>query len=177
VFLIKNKRKDMADNQQIVDLDEIPFYMRESVQKIIDKRVQDRVAEEMNTFKETVRNELAEMKAQNQVQIGNHTRMPKANPYYGKDGRLGHPGYGHPGHPGYGGYGYPGHHGGYGYPGHHGHFGQHGSPYHHPGYGYGGQYHQGYMGGAHPHQFRGELVDPYYHNHPYRHVSPVRHIQ
>ena len=47
------------------DLDEIPFFLRETVQKIIDKKAKQRVAEEMNKFKAYVRNELADMKAQN----------------------------------------------------------------------------------------------------------------
>ena len=56
-------------------LDEIPFYLRDTVQRIIDRRVKKRVADEMNQFKEYVRNELADMKAQNQVQISNHTNL------------------------------------------------------------------------------------------------------
>ena len=53
------------NEQQIDDLDEIPFYIRESVQKIIDKRVQQRVHEEMSEFKEVIRAELADQKVQN----------------------------------------------------------------------------------------------------------------
>ena len=49
------------------DLDEIPFYLRESIQKIIDKRVLQRVNEEMIAFKEEIRSELADQKVQNQI--------------------------------------------------------------------------------------------------------------
>ena len=153
----------MANNQeqQIDDLDEIPFYIRESVQKIIDKKVQERVHEEMSSFKEVIRAELADQKVQNQVQIGHHTHAGRpGTAWMGRDHRYG--GYG-----GQGGYGagYPhhpyAHHGG-AYP-YQGGYPHHGGYYGHPGYGGPGGY---------PHHY-GELADPHHYG-PYRHVSPIR---
>lgn len=42
-------------NAQVEELDEIPFYLRETVQRIIDKRVHKRVNAEMNELKVYVR--------------------------------------------------------------------------------------------------------------------------
>ena len=60
------KKQNRADVEQD-DLDEIPFYLRESIQKIIDRRVLQRVNEEMIAFKEEIRSELADQKVQNQI--------------------------------------------------------------------------------------------------------------
>ena len=55
------KRQAKAEVDQD-DLDEIPFYLRESIQKIIDRRVLQRVNEEMIAFKDEIRAELADQK-------------------------------------------------------------------------------------------------------------------
>ena len=103
------KRQQKAEIEQD-DLDEIPFYLRESIQKIIDRRVLQRVNEEMIAFKEEIRAELADQKVQNQIQIGHHTYTGRPYSGFTKDGKYNIPyaghhlpyGYGHP----YGGYGY-----------------------------------------------------------------------
>ena len=95
-------------------MDEIPFYIRESIQKIIDKKVQERVNEEMAQFKEVIRQELADQKVQNQVQIGHHTYAGR--PGTGWYGRHHHPYYHHPYHH----RGYPYHHHPYHHPYYHG---------------------------------------------------------
>ena len=112
------KKQNRAEVEQD-DLDEIPFYLRESIQKIIDRRVLQRVNEEMIAFKEEIRSELADQKVQNQIQIGHHTYTGRPYSGFTKDGKYniphyaaGHPyphayGYGHP-YSGFGGYGHPG---------------------------------------------------------------------
>ena len=47
------------------DLDDLPFYLRGCIQNIIDKRLQQRIDEEMQAFKEEVKQEISEQKAQN----------------------------------------------------------------------------------------------------------------
>ena len=42
------------------DLNEIPEYLRASIQKIIEKRVAERVDEEMKLFKQEIRAELVD---------------------------------------------------------------------------------------------------------------------
>lgn len=54
-----------TQHAQPIDLDEIPFYLRETVQRIIDKRVKRRVDQEMSVLKQYVRKELADIKTQN----------------------------------------------------------------------------------------------------------------
>jgi hypothetical protein len=44
--------------QHDVDMDEIPFYLRESIQRMIDKRVQIRIDEEMAALKDEIKNKL-----------------------------------------------------------------------------------------------------------------------
>ena len=46
-------------------MDEIPFYLRESINKIIDRRVHIRIDQEMAKFKEDIRNKLANEKVNN----------------------------------------------------------------------------------------------------------------
>ena len=47
------------------DLDQIPEYLRGSIQKIIEKRVAERVDEEMKLFKEEIRAELLDQQVVN----------------------------------------------------------------------------------------------------------------
>ena len=47
------------------DLDSIPEYLRAGIQKIIEKRVAQRVDEEMKIFKEEIRAELIDQQAVN----------------------------------------------------------------------------------------------------------------
>ena len=47
------------------DLDSIPEYLRAGIQKIIEKRVAQRVDEEMKVFKEEIRAELIDQQAVN----------------------------------------------------------------------------------------------------------------
>ena len=51
--------------QHDVDMDEIPFYLRESIQRIIDKRVQIRIDEEMAALKDEIKYKLKVEKEQN----------------------------------------------------------------------------------------------------------------
>ena len=59
------KPKDYKIKEEVIvpekldDLDEVPFYLRETVQKMVDKRVKTRVDEEMAKFKEMLREEFA----------------------------------------------------------------------------------------------------------------------
>jgi hypothetical protein len=46
-------------------MDEIPFYLRESIQRIVDKRVQIRIDEEMAALKAEIQNKLKLEKEQN----------------------------------------------------------------------------------------------------------------
>lgn len=67
---LTNIDKDMVSPlQHDVDMDEIPFYLRESVQRIIDKRVQIRIDEEMAKLKEEIKTKLKSEKESNQEQI------------------------------------------------------------------------------------------------------------
>ena len=142
------------------DLDEIPFYLRASIQKIIDRKVAGRIDGEMQQLKDEIRAQLADQKVQNQMQIQNSTagKIPPIQykniaPYAGYYGAY--PGYGgyYGGYGGYGGYAGYGGYGGYGgYPG------------------YGNYYKSGYYGGP---AYGGELRDPNYYPPGYRHVSPV----
>ena len=53
--------KDYKPKEKVVvpekmeDLDEVPFYLRDVIQKIIDNRVKYRIDEEMAAFKEKLR--------------------------------------------------------------------------------------------------------------------------
>ena len=51
--------------QHDVDMDEIPFYLRESIQRIIDKRVQIRIDDEMAALKDEIKYKLKIEKEQN----------------------------------------------------------------------------------------------------------------
>ena len=55
----------MSTLQHDVDMDEIPFYLRESIQRIIDKRVQIRIDEEMAALKDEIKYKLKVEKEQN----------------------------------------------------------------------------------------------------------------
>jgi len=46
-------------------MDEIPFYLRESIQRIIDKRVQIRIDDEMAALKDEIKYKLKIEKEQN----------------------------------------------------------------------------------------------------------------
>lgn len=48
-------KEEEVFQEKINDLDEVPFYLRESIQKIIDKRINKRVNEEMANFKDQLR--------------------------------------------------------------------------------------------------------------------------
>ena len=62
----------ISANQHDIDMDEIPFYLRESIKMIVDRRVKIRIDEEMAIFKEEVRQKLANEKVSNQEQIQSH---------------------------------------------------------------------------------------------------------
>jgi hypothetical protein len=51
-------KQAVSSLQHDVDMDEIPFYLRESIQRIIDKRVQIRIDEEMAALKVEIKNKL-----------------------------------------------------------------------------------------------------------------------
>lgn len=61
-------------------MDEIPFYLRESINKIIDRRVKNRIDEEMAKFKEEVRDKLANEKMNNNEQIQTHIQEVTGRP-------------------------------------------------------------------------------------------------
>ena len=92
------------------DLQEIPYYLREKVSKLIDEKVEERVQSQMSAFKEEVLKELEDQRAQNQAHIAHYLEHPyhrynyPTHPYaYGHYGR---PGYGYPGYHPYDGYRY-----------------------------------------------------------------------
>ena len=53
--------------EKLEDLDEVPFYLRDVIQKIIDNRVKYRIDEEMATLKEKLREDFEVQKNQNQI--------------------------------------------------------------------------------------------------------------
>ena len=69
------------------DLDQIPEYLRAGIQKIIEKRVAQRVDEEMKVFKEEIRAELIDQQAVNQTLMNSNRQLATAPPpgygYYG----------------------------------------------------------------------------------------------
>lgn len=158
------------------DLDDVPFYLRESVQRIIDNRVKRRIAVEMAEFKETIRKEVVDMKSENQMIINeqipyNHLNIRPGTGWYGKNNAAYYGNYGRFNHPNSYGAGFDPRFGGapplYGHPAGYG-AGQFGGRY--PGLGYGPYPATAYAG--HP-GYYGELADPAMYG-PYRHVSPVR---
>ena len=72
------------------DLDDIPPYLRERIQAIIDRKVAEKIDEEMAQFKEEIRERLDDMQQQNQAQMGQYAQPvpvvyapPQAVPYGG----------------------------------------------------------------------------------------------
>ena len=55
---MKPSKKEEFDE----DLDEIPFYLRASIQKIIDRKISLRINSEMSALKDEVRAQLADQK-------------------------------------------------------------------------------------------------------------------
>ena len=47
------------------DLQEIPYYLREKVSKLIDEKVEQRVRQQMTAFKDEVMKELDDQRTQN----------------------------------------------------------------------------------------------------------------
>ena len=56
------------------DLDSLPFYLRESIQKVIDDRVAERISEEMGTLKEETHTLMAKQKEESRVKIEQHLK-------------------------------------------------------------------------------------------------------
>ena len=151
-----------------VDLEEIPANFRHSIQRIINKRVGMRIAEEVAVLRDEIKADIADQKVQEQVHINQMVQRPGTvydpldktkllrnqhfvNGYAGPYA----PGYVHPNGLGLGyGHGYAN---GYG----------------HPGFGYGGYSNYGHPG-AWNGNWAGDLRDPHFYSAAYRHGSPVR---
>jgi hypothetical protein len=56
------------------DLDQLPFYLRESVQKVIDDRVAEKIQEEMGLLREEMQGLMAKQKEQSRLQIEKHLK-------------------------------------------------------------------------------------------------------
>jgi hypothetical protein len=54
------------------ELEHVPYYMRERVAYLIDQKVEKRVSEHMNTFKDEVMKELEEQRVQNEAHIAHY---------------------------------------------------------------------------------------------------------
>ena len=66
-FIFDSKKKKIATMQKPYrkeefeeELDEIPFYLRASIQKIIDRKVAQRIDHEMGGLKDEIRAQLAD---------------------------------------------------------------------------------------------------------------------
>ena len=82
----------MSNQSQNEDLDQIPDYLRAGIQKIIEKRVAQRVDEEMKFFKDEIRAELMDQQAVNQsLMNGNRPSATAPPPGYGNFGGYGQP--------------------------------------------------------------------------------------
>ena len=116
------------------NLDEIPENLRAVIQKIIDRKVVDRIAEEMEELKAQVKERLQEQKLQNQNHLDQVlTKQPNLKPRVQKDLDA----YGYPPN-----YYHQGYYGGYPNNNFYGNWGYGGNPYG-QGYGYG---HTPYVG-------------------------------
>jgi len=58
------------------DLEEIPYYLRERVAHLVDQKVEKRVAEYMNTFRDEITRELDDQRIQNQMHISHYIYGP-----------------------------------------------------------------------------------------------------
>lgn len=72
----------MSENEQFSqkyskELEHVPYYMRERVAYLIDQKVEKRVSEHMNTFREEVMRELDEQRVQNEAHIAHYQNAGK----------------------------------------------------------------------------------------------------
>ena len=56
------------------DLDSLPFYLRESIQKVIDDRVAERITGEMGALKDETHTLMAKQKEESRVKIEQHLK-------------------------------------------------------------------------------------------------------
>ena len=76
--------------EKLEDLDEVPFYLRDVIQKIIDKKTKLMIDEEMAIFKDKLREDFEIQKNQNQIQIGHHLTDPKQYEHFKNNWNLTH---------------------------------------------------------------------------------------
>uniref|UniRef100_A0A7S3MSF2 Uncharacterized protein n=1 Tax=Strombidium inclinatum TaxID=197538 RepID=A0A7S3MSF2_9SPIT len=70
-------KEEEKEVEEIKDLDDLPFYILESIQHIIDRKVGERLEDEMKAFKDELKHHYEDQKVQNQLKINNHLVRPQ----------------------------------------------------------------------------------------------------